>query len=411
MKKNYKLGLVGVRLDYSYSKDIHESFNNCTYDLIEIENEEKATEFFKNLSYDGVNVTNPYKKVAYNCCDVLDISAKRCECVNTIVNKDGKLYGYNTDYFGFEYLLKVNNIDVKGKNCYVLGTGGSGYTVREVLLYQGAKTINMVSRTPDSGQVAYSELLNRTDIDLLINATPVGVYPNLVDIRREVLILLNEQPNIKVIDLNYNPHRTLHMLLVEEAYGGIDMLIAQAIKSQQYFTNINFDIDKEFKRIKQNYNSFPNIAIIGMMGSGKTTYGKKLAKELGYDFVDTDEEIVKRTNMTVEEIMLKYDERFFRELEEQVVLDCAILKHCVIATGGGVVLNSKIMLALKTNSHILFLDKKLEDIIHNILHDDIVRPLIHGEHDIIDTYNNRIDLYRNYADEIRKCENDEESFN
>ena len=137
-------GLIGGKLGHSYSKDIHEMLADYTYDLCPLTKEEFVP-FMEQHAFRAINVTIPYKQDVIPYLDSLDDNAKAIGAVNTIVNKDGRLEGHNTDFSGFMYMLKKHNISVKGKKCVVLGDGGASKAVVAVLKKMEAKKLLLLT--------------------------------------------------------------------------------------------------------------------------------------------------------------------------------------------------------------------------------------------------------------------------
>jgi len=393
-----RIGLIGKRLDYSYSKIIHENYLNSPYELIELKDEEELKAFMTNFAYSGVNVTNPYKQAVIPYLDALDEVATATQSVNTIVNQNGLLIGYNTDYFGFETLLHNNKIDTKNKHIYLLGDGGVSKTVQYALKN---RWVTVVSRHPKEKQISYESLLEQNDIELLINATSVGVSPNYFDIQPSVYEVLKKNNNILTIDLNYNPNVSYFCSLSKTHYNGLEMLIKQAILSNNLMTGRleEYDLDAIVKDLTQ----YKNYFIIGLTGSGKTTFGKKLALEKNLKFIDIDLEIEQREQKTITQIFKDFGELYFRKLEEEITIEYAFKEGYVISCGGGIVLNDKAMAALKAYSYGIFLKTKIDTIINRLSDDEIrKRPLIeeNTKEKLEELYQKRIDLYELYADEI-----------
>jgi shikimate dehydrogenase len=228
-------GLIGKTLKHSYSKEIHSFLGLKDYQLFELD-EQSFIKKIRNKNYVGLNITIPYKQAAIEYMDVIDENAKEIGAINTIVNKNGVLYGYNTDYYGFEYLIKKHNINVMNKKILVLGNGGVS---KPVILYLRRNKANyfIVNRYKKSNIINYEEALKfHNDASIIINTSPVGMYPNINDSPME----LKGYNNLSiVIDLIANPKETKLMKLSMEksitVYGGIEMLVAQAKKTEELF--------------------------------------------------------------------------------------------------------------------------------------------------------------------------------
>ena len=395
-------GLIGEKLGHSYSKEIHNLIADYGYELREVKREELGA-FMTERAFSGINVTIPYKKSVMDYLDVISDDAKKIGAVNTVVNRDGKLYGYNTDFYGLKALLIHNGVSVRNKKVLILGSGGTSDTAYNVVTGLNAKEAIKVSRTKKDGFVTYDEAARlHSDADVIINATPVGMYPD----DDGVPVNIGLFPSLSaVIDAIYHPLRTNLVSDAEKrgikACGGLYMLVAQAVYAAALFENKKPDenlIDDVYGKI---LNDKRNIVLIGMPSSGKTTIGKALAARMGKRFADTDELIVGTTGKSIPEIFEKEGEKVFREIEKKVICDIAVNDGTVIATGGGVILDEKNVLALKRNGVIVYLDRKID----NLIATDS-RPLSSNVDDLKKLYAKRKPLYEKYA-EITIDDNDD----
>ena len=273
-------GLIGGKLGHSYSKIIHEKIADYTYELLPLPTEAEARTFMEKRAFAAINVTIPYKQFVIPYCDVVDPKAQAIGAVNTIVNRDGKLYGYNTDYAGFAYLAGAHGVDFAGKTVLILGTGGTHSTVTAVCRDGGAKEILTASRTGKGDALLYSEAMHRPDVQIIVNTTPCGMFPNV----GQCLIDPKAFPALEaVLDVVYNPFRTELLLRAEDcgviAAGGFEMLVAQAVYAAEYFLDRKFDdAPAEIRAITAQLRKEQlNVALIGMPSCGKTTIGKLIA--------------------------------------------------------------------------------------------------------------------------------------
>ena len=290
-------GLIGSKLGHSYSKIIHEMLCGYRYDLCPLPTEEEARAFLTRRQFKAINVTIPYKRLVMEYCTYIDPRAKAIGAVNTVVNKNGLLYGYNTDYLGFAHLCDAHGVDFAGKTVLILGTGGTHNTTSAVARDKGAARVLTVSRTPDAakGQLSYEEAVF-SGAQIVINTTPAGMYPNVGVCSLDVA----KMPGLEaVLDVVYNPDKTELILRAEEAgvpvaVGGLEMLVAQAVYAAEYFLSRKFDdAAGEIGRITAALRrDMLNVALIGMPSSGKSTVGRALAEKLGKKFIDLDEETV-----------------------------------------------------------------------------------------------------------------------
>ncbi len=366
-----KYGLIGKHLPHSFSKEIHAKIAPYTYELREL-SETELDAFMKARDFIAINVTIPYKKDVIPYLDEIDENAKKIGAVNTIVNKNGKLYGYNTDFFGMKALILKLGFDFSGKKVMILGTGGTSNTAIAVAEALGAKEIVVVGRSAKNGVITYEDAYRyHTDTDFIINTTPCGMfpYPDGNENISGTPIDLDTFPNVKgVVDAVYNPLRTnLIMNALEKgipAEGGLYMLVAQAVVAAEKFmdTSLDFSLtDAIFTEIEK---SKENIILSGMPGSGKSTVGKQLAMLLNRKFIDTDEEIVKKAGKSITDIFAESGNDGFRQLEAAIVAAVSSENSgVIIATGGGAILRDDNVRALKRGGRIYFLNRPLENII------------------------------------------------
>ena len=359
-------GLIGGRLGHSYSKTIHEMLCGYHYDLCPLPTEEEVRAFMTRRPFKAINVTIPYKLVVMEYCSYIDPHAKAINAVNTIVNKNGLLYGYNTDYPGFSYLCDAHGVDFAGKTVVILGTGGTHNTTSAVARDKGAAKIFTVSRHPDpeKGELSYADAVT-CGAQIVINTTPAGMYPNDVGVCN---LDVAAMPGLEaVVDVVYNPERTELVLRAEEAgvpvaVGGLEMLVAQAVYAAEYFLDRKFeDAPAEIRRITAAlHRATLNIALIGMPSSGKTTLGKLLAKALGRTFVDLDDEIVKADGRSIPDIFAAEGEDGFRARETAQIQRFGKENRQLLSCGGGAVKRPENLRALHQNGVVLFIDRPVE---------------------------------------------------
>ncbi len=348
-----KCGLLGRKLGHSYSPQIHAHLGKYSYELFQKEPDAVA-DFLQNGDFTAINVTMPYKKTVMPYCS-LTKRAEKLGSVNTIVRQpDGSLLGHNTDYFGFSSMVKRSGLDIRGKKCLVLGSGGASVTAVAVLTELGGQVV-VISR---SGENNYENLHLHQDAAIVCNCTPVGMYPNTgiapVDISR--------LPKLEgVLDVVYNPART-QLLLDAEARGlitmnGLWMLVAQAKEASEWFQGEPLpdeQIETVYNKMRQD---MENIVLIGMPGCGKSTVGKLLAQKLGKEFVDADQALEQATGRPIPEIITQDGEEAFRELETQTLAELGKRSGLVIATGGGCVTKQRNYPLLHQNGTLFWLHR------------------------------------------------------
>lgn len=384
-----KYGLIGEHLKHSYSCEIHAQIADYEYELHEIPPSGLGG-FLKKREFNAINVTIPYKQDVIPYLDEISDTAKRIGAVNTIVNRNGRLYGDNTDFAGMLALAKHIGVDMKGRKVLILGTGGASKTGHALAEYMGAQSVFYVSRSGKDGSISYEQAVTEhSDAQIIINATPVGMFPKQ-DGRP---IDISAFPKLEgVIDAIYNPLRTNLILDAQErgipAEGGLYMLSAQAVHASAVFRDIPIDeslVDKAFKSVK---NDKQSIVLIGMPSSGKTTVGRILAEKCGKQLADTDEYIVRKIGMPISDFFAKHGEAEFRKIEKETVAELSAMGGRIIATGGGAVLDAENVRALKQNGVLVFLDRRPENLIAT---DD--RPLASRRSALEKLYAERYDIY------------------
>lgn len=353
-------GLIGGRLGHSYSKPIHEELAGYDYRLCPLPTPEEAHAFMQARDFKAINVTIPYKELVIPYCDEIDDAARAIGSVNTIVNKNGRLEGHNTDFAGFTWILRKNGISLKDKTVMLLGTGGTQKTALAVAKAEGAAEVVLVSRRHSEKAISYEEAAARRDVQVLVNTSPVGMYPE----NGACLVELGNYPKLEaVLDVIYNPFRTELLLRAEErglpAVDGMGMLVAQAKYAAEYFTG-NPIPDGEIDRIEKTLRArLSNLILIGMPGCGKSSIGRRCAALLGKRFVDMDDVLVERIGGPISSILSPGNEKPFRDLESAVAADLGKENGQVIATGGGVVLREQNVRALHQNGVIVYIDRPL----------------------------------------------------
>ncbi len=389
-------GCIGKKLGHSFSKEIHSLLSDYKYELCEIP-EDGLSAFMEKADFKAINVTIPYKEKVIPFLYKISPEAEAIGAVNTIVKRDGRLFGYNTDFAGMKSLFIKTEIDPSGKKALILGTGGTSRTAEAVLKDLGAVKIIKVSRSEKDGAVSYERAYKEhNDAEIIVNTTPSGMFPDTegtpIDVNRFERLA-------GVIDAVYNPLRTNLVLNAKrrgiKASGGLYMLVAQAFYAYRYFTGDDGDesvIDKIYKKI---LSEKENIVLIGMPGSGKTTLGKIIAEKTGKAFFDSDDEIEKMFSSSPGEIISTEGEEAFREKEMKAIKELSDRTGAVIATGGGAVLKEENVRALRRSGKIVFIDRPIEFITPTA-----DRPLSSDNEKLKARYEERYPVYSAAADKI-----------
>ena len=389
-----RYGCIGEKLTHSFSKEIHAQLASYSYELIELTREELLA-FAMARDFAAINVTIPYKELILPYLSHIDEAAQAIGAVNTVVNRGGELWGYNTDVYGMTALLSHAGVCVKDKKVLILGTGGTSKTAVAVARACGARTVLRVSRDGREGAITYDDAYRaHTDAQVVINTTPCGMYPRCY----ETPIDITRFPALTgVIDAIYNPLRTPLVLSAMErgiaAEGGLYMLVAQAVRASEIFLDTTYApevTDRVYRRI---LSQKQNTVLIGMPASGKSTVGRLLAKRQGRPLIDTDARIVERYGAPITDIFRMHGEAYFRDLEAEVIREVAMQTACVIATGGGAILREDNVRALRANGRLYFLDRPIEQLVPTAS-----RPLAKDAEAIRARHRERYDRYLRCAD-------------
>lgn len=390
-----KYGCIGKKLTHSFSKEIHSRLADYNYELIEL-NEEEITPFFEKKEFAAINVTIPYKQTVIPFLDSISEIASRIGAVNTIVNKDGKLYGYNTDYYGMKALIEKIGVRLSGKKVLILGTGGTSKTARVVATDLGASKVLNVSRRKSDDCVTYEDVIREhLDANVIINTTPSGMYP---DCESKPIDISGFEHLEGVVDAVYNPLCTNLILDAKnkniKAEGGLYMLVMQAVVAVEKFLDTSIDKEVADKVFSDILSVKESIVLTGMPGSGKSTVGNLLDIE-GFEFVDTDTEIEKRCGCSIKELIDEKGEKYFRDLESEIIRDVSSVGCKVISTGGGAILRDENVRNLKRNGKLFFINADI-----NRLQATDNRPLSNTDEKLKKLYDERIDIYKKTADVI-----------
>ena len=389
MEKIY--GLIGNPLGHSFSPQIHAGLGDYIYKLFPMEEDEVGA-FLMKREFEAINVTIPYKQTVMPYCDRIAPEALAIGSVNTIVKEaDGTLSGYNTDYFGFKMMLERAGIDPRGRKCLVLGSGGSSKTARCVLRDMGAGSVTVISR---SGEDNYENIGKHSDAELIVNTTPVGMYPK----NGASAVDLTAFPRLAgVADLIYNPEKTALLLQAERLgipfTGGLYMLVAQGAKASEFFLRTTYD-EGVIERVYNEVNlRMRNITLVGMPGCGKSSVGRAIAEMLGRELVDCDEYITERYGISPADIITKRGEPELRRIEHEALAELTKRSGLVLSTGGGCVTVPENHPLLRQNGRVVFINRDI-----SLLATD-GRPLSAGGADrLAMMYEKRLPLYRAVCD-------------
>ena len=391
-----RYGLIGEHLGHSFSREIHERIADYKYEIHEVA-PDALGDFLSNPTFEGINITIPYKEKAIPYLYFVSDNAKKIGAVNTVRNENGKLYGYNTDYMGMRALILRNKIDLKDKKALILGCGGTSKTGYAVLSDLGVRQIVRVGREGEGADVLYKDVLNEhSDAEFILNTTPVGMYPK----NEGKIIDVNDFPKLEgLIDVVYNPLRTNIVLDARKkgikAESGLYMLVSQAVYASEIFTGNKISEELCTATFNEILSQKENIVLVGMPSCGKTTVGHYLASQTGRELIDTDDEIVKRIGMEISEYFALYGEEKFREVESEVVKEACAKNGAIIATGGGAILRDENVRYMKQNGRVYFLNRALD-----LLTPTSDRPTASDYEALRKRYNERYSKYISCADVV-----------
>ena len=388
-------GCIGEHLTHSFSKIIHGELTDYRYELHEIPMGE-LDKFMTARDFKAINVTMPYKQDVIPYLKAVEPMAAAIGAVNTIVNRSGDLYGYNTDFGGMAALIARTGIDMTGKKVLILGTGGTSNTAMAVAKHLGAE-VYRVSRSAKAGVLTYDEVkAHHLDAQVLMNTTPRGMFAQEKGMSIDPALF----PHLEgAVDAVYNPLRTEFILAARKqgtrAAGGLYMLVCQGVLASEIFLDTKYPegtAEHIYRKIKSGKE---NIVLIGMPGSGKSTVGRLLSEKLGRPYLDVDTLITEKTGKTPAELISAEGEQAFRDVESEVICSIALETGAVIATGGGAVLREENRNALRMNGKIFFLDRPVEQLLPTK-----DRPLSSTKEAILQRYHERYDMYVSTADVV-----------
>ena len=401
-----RYGLIGEKLGHSFSKDIHERIADYTFDLIPLSKEEFKT-FMEKKEFTALNVTIPYKKDVIPYLDEMDEHAKAIGAVNTIVNRDGKLKGYNTDFTGFLYMVKKHNVHMEGKKVLIIGNGGASAAIQAVVQHESAGSMVIVDVVPGNGAISYDEMFSsHLDAEIIINTSPIGMYPRIGNAPIDISMFHKCEA---VLDVIYNPILTRLCFEAQEMdikrVNGLEMLIAQAKQSVEFFLDKSIDnqiIDDIYQDMLRER---CNIVLIGMPSAGKTTIGKMLENRMQKEFIDLDDIIIEKAGKSIPEIFEESGEAGFRAIETEAAIEVSKLNNKIIATGGGTIKHKVNMDYLRQNGITIFIDRDVDKLISS----DPNRPLSKSTDALEKMHAERLPLYQKNAAYVAVNNSDIES--
>lgn len=380
--------LIAKKLSHSFSPQIHKCLADYSYNLKEL-SESELEEFFQKREFDGLNITIPYKMISMQYLDEISKEADEIGAVNTVVNREGRLFGYNTDYFGFKYMVSSSGIEIKGKKVVVIGGGGASKPVVLACRDLGAQSVRILTHSENKA----GSVEKYYDAQVLVNASPVGMFPNT---NESPVCIESFKACEGVLDLIYNPACTRLMFDAQrkgiKTCNGLGMLVAQAKKACELFTGTNIE-DEVIEPIRRKIEGeTKNILLVGMPGCGKSTIGSLMAQALNREFIDTDKKI-SDLGETPEELIINHSEEYFRGIETKVLAEESKKSGCVISTGGGIVTRPENLYLCRQNSFVIFVEREIEKLATK------ARPLsAGGAGELEKMYERRLPKYMEFSD-------------
>ena len=382
-KKKKLYCVIGNPIAHSLSPVMHnanfKSLNiNAGYVGVQVTNLERYMNTVISRGLSGINVTIPHKVEVMKYLDEIDPLAEEIGAVNTILNKDGKLIGYNTDGYGAMLAIKEKMKNTEGKKIIILGSGGAARGIYFTLKKHKADVLILARNEEKGSKIGKCIKLDDRNLktqlenaDVLINCTPVGMNSNESIVPKEYL-----KKELVVFDIVYTPIKT-RLAKDAESIGcpvilGYKMLAYQGAQSFKIWTGLDANIPTMTDAVLAKI--LPNIALVGFMGTGKTSVGKRLAENMNRTFIDLDKEIEREAKLSITEIFEKYGEAHFRKLEKNMLKKTLSKNRQVISCGGGIVLDEKNRNLLK--SYLVVLLKAKPETIAERLKEDNDRPLL-----------------------------------
>ncbi|NLV66854.1 MAG: hypothetical protein GXY14_04165 [Spirochaetes bacterium] len=317
---------------------------DASYIRVAVRDAADAARLMREAGFSGMNVTAPFKFDIAGHLNMLSGDAARLESVNTVVSSNGTLKGYNTDFTGVAEALEAHAGSIKGKKTVIAGAGGAGVAAAWGARSRGADVV-ILNITPAEAEAAARKTGCRHDILANIHDyTPsADIFVAAIPYEAEQLDISAMKPGTFVMDASYKKSRyeSASAKLGLNFIPGEEWLVRQAIPACRLFTGIT-PLPELMKRGLSHARSLKkNISLIGFMGSGKSSAGRELARMRNMEFIDTDELIQKRMNMTIPEIFTTIGEDRFREIETETLLSLKGLENIIISCGGGIVLRKE----------------------------------------------------------------------
>ena len=388
MSETKIFAVTGNPVMHSKSPGLHNAaFQNlgidATYTRLAAGSAEEALQIAKEIGMSGLNVTAPFKEEMTELMDSLDKSAEQIGAVNTLLLKNGKVVGYNTDGYGVVKALKKTGMKISGKQIIVLGAGGAAKAAVAGLSGAGAK-VTIANRTSKKAE----ELARKFGCEVIgMEELAAGLKKaeglvSCISSGGRIVERSALHSDLTVLDANYSEETVISSDAKKtkcKFIDGTEWLLFQAIAAFKLFTGKEAPVEVMRKALneKQNTNSgsTANIALIGFMGSGKTLTAESISKKSKKKLVDIDANIEKNENAKIKEIIETRGILVFREMENRETEQIHNYNNTIIACGGGTVLNPTNCGILKQKCKTIWLWAKPEEVHKRTKHDGS-RPLL-----------------------------------
>lgn len=386
-----KLGLIGKTLGHSWSWQIHDMLIHEHYQNWEL-SEDEVIPFLEKKDFTGINVTIPYKEKVMTVLDEISPTAEKIGAVNCIINRDGRLYGYNTDCDGFMELVKTAGMHMEGKHAAVLGSGGAAKAVMAGVSQLGGIPV-MVSRHPHDDMISYQQMYAMQNrFSFLVNATPVGMFPHIDETPADLDVFEHLEG---VVDVVANPLRTKLCFQASckgiPSTGGLGMLVYQAAAADALFTGQKVPQERIDACLGTLLKERRNIVLIGMPTSGKSSVAQMLGKQSGQQVYDMDTLLEQQLGTSIRTCFETHGEAYFRAKETRLARELANKEGVIISCGGGIIKNPENMQVLSQHGVVVWLQR-------NSLFPSSDRPLSADEASLKKLYEQRRGLYEMYSD-------------
>lgn len=403
------LGVTGSPVFHSKSPLIFRSIFRekgieASYIRIAVQWADEAARLCSELDFTGMNVTAPFKNSIISHLDSVSEEADKMRSVNTVVNKNGKLTGYNTDYYGVTSPLENRLGSLRNKKAVIAGAGGAGVSAAFGLSNAGCNvtvlniTLKEAKAAADKFGCSYDLLSNLnshvSDADIFVSALPYEA---------DLLDISSMKSGTFIMDASYKKSRYRELT---EKYGinfipGEEWLVYQAIQACGHFLEFTPSVETASAGISELREKRDIISLVGFMGSGKTSVGRELARLRKMDFIDLDELIEEKTSKTVNEIFSTMGEEKFREIESDMLGSFKGKKNIILSCGGGIVLNEANRKFLRNETECVWLYCGMDLMMERV--NDGTRPVINAMKNIeeaVDLFNSRKKYYASSCESI-----------